>query len=458
MKIFKINKREKIISILCPVFGGVEWIIINKKEDNEEIIDRGYEELELDHQGLLPLNKIPKKIIDKLRGDVYISIPLNKTLSIITSLPSDEPDNIYQISKIQIDKISPYSSEKLIYSYEITNFDDKSSDVIMMGVNNNITPLAESYSTKNLNLASIDCRIFSWLELLKNNNINLLIKNNIIIVDDSIDFTILIINNDKIELIRSLYLDHDNSDFISELIYEINYSLKSINIKSDIFDNISIWNYSEWNNKIINKLANSLSINVNQNNLSNLGKISEGMVKRINKKNIINFLPIHIYNKQSQYQIFRKLKFFIILSTLVMAIILTIFQVNYGIQTNKLKKVKNYYSEILPQANIAKENNKKLRALKNYTDRSKSPLECLREITILLPAGDIEIASFNFSNDNITIRGTAIDDDIVYDFFNNLGKSDLFDGLKNQSVNNRAVNGKKRTVFSISINVEEKEL
>ena len=247
MKIFKINKREKIISILCPVFGGIEWIIINKIEDNEEIIDRGYEELNLDHQGLLPLNKIPKKIIDKLRGDVYISIPLNKTLSIITSLPSDEPDNIYQISKIQIDKISPYSSEKLIYSYEITNFDDKSSDVIMMGVNNNITPLAESYSTKNLNLASIDCRIFSWLELLINNNKNLLTKNNIIILDDSIDFTILIINNDKIKLIRSLYLDHDNSDFISELIYEINYSLKSINIKMDIFNNISIWNYlKEW--------------------------------------------------------------------------------------------------------------------------------------------------------------------------------------------------------------------
>jgi hypothetical protein len=293
---------------------------------------------------------------------------------------------------------------------------------------------------------------------LINNNKNLLTKNNIIILDDSIDFTILIINNDKIKLIRSLYLDHDNSDFISELIYEINYSLKSINIKMDIFNNISIWNYLEWNNKIINKLADSLSININQNNLSNLGKISEGMVKRINKKNIINFLPVHIYNKQSQHQIFKKLKFLIILSTFVIALILIIFQVNYGIQTNKLKKVKNYYSEILPQANIAKENNKKLRALKNYTDRSKSPLECLREITILLPAGDIEIASFNFSNNNITIRGTAIDDDIVYDFFNNLGKSDLFDGLKNQSVNNRAINGKKRTVFSISINVEEKEL
>ena len=182
------------------------------------------------------------------------------------------------------------------------------------------------------------------------------------------------------------------------------------------------------------------------------------MVKRINKKNIINFLPVHIYNKQSQHQIFKKLKFLIILSTFVIALILIIFQVNYGIQTNKLKKVKNYYSKILPQANIAKENNKKLRTLKNYTDRSKSPLECLREITILLPAGDIEIASFNFSNNNITIRGTAIDDDIVYDFFNNLGKSDLFDGLKNQSVNNRAINGKKRTVFSISINIEEKEL
>ena len=53
MKIFKINKEEKIISILCPlIFGGIEWII-NKIEDNEEIIDRGYEELNLDHEGFI---------------------------------------------------------------------------------------------------------------------------------------------------------------------------------------------------------------------------------------------------------------------------------------------------------------------------------------------------------------------------------------------------------------------
>ena len=458
MKIFKINKNEKIISVLCPTLNGIEWTIIRKKEDIEEIIDSGFEEIILGYDGILPLHKLPKKITDKLIGNVYISIPLSKTLSIVTSIPSSEPDQIFQMSKIQIDKISPFPSEKLIYSYEIINYDDKLSDVIIMGINDDIIPTIESYSNKNLNLTSIDCRIFSWLELLKINNKNQLSKNNIIIIDDSIDFTILIINNNKIKLIRSLFIESKNSDFISELIYEINYSLQSINIKLDNFDNIFIWNYSEWNNNIINEITNSMPINVIQSNLNILGKISDGMLKRINKKNNINFLPVHIHEKQQQKNILRKLKFLIIISTLFLILIFTIFQLNYGIQNNKLKKIKDYYAQILPQSNIAKENNKKLKAIKNYIDRSKSPLECLREITIHLPAGDIEIASFNFSNNDITIRGTAINDDIVYSFFNNLGKSNLFKNLNNQSVNTRVLKGKKRSIFSISIDVEDKEL
>ena len=37
----------------------------------------------------------------------------------------------------------------------------------MMGVHNDIISIAESYSTKKLNLLSIDCRVFSWIELME---------------------------------------------------------------------------------------------------------------------------------------------------------------------------------------------------------------------------------------------------------------------------------------------------
>ena len=67
--------------------------------------------------------------------------------------------------------------------------------------------------------------------------------------------------------------------------------------------------------------------------------------------------------------------------------------------------------------------------------------------------------SFNYSNNkSITIRGSARNDDLVYEYFTELGKSKLFQTLKNQSINTRISNGQKRTIFSISLDLINKEI
>ena len=42
MKKFKINNKEKIISIICPSLNGIEWIIVRNSEKEKEIIDKGF--------------------------------------------------------------------------------------------------------------------------------------------------------------------------------------------------------------------------------------------------------------------------------------------------------------------------------------------------------------------------------------------------------------------------------
>lgn len=460
MKKFKINNKDKIISIICPTFNGIEWIIVRNSEKEKEIIDKGFYEFDFDEfNKILSLKELPNILKEKITGNIYISIPTNKVLLINNTYPTLKSSEINQIVKIQIDKISPYPADKLVYGNEIIENNDESSDVIMMGVHNDIISIAESYSTKKLNLLSIDCRVFSWIELMSGIIDDSNFQNQILIIDDSIDLVILFFKNKKIKLIRPLFLKIDKSDFISELSYEINYSLQSLGIKSNEFDKISIWNHSSWENITINEIKNKTNIIVEQFNLEILGKISEGMLQRINKKNIVNFLPKKIHEKQQQKIIFNKLKFYAISASLLLLIILLFFEINYGIRSNKLKKLNDYYAQILPQANIAIQNNKKLNTLKSYTDKSNSSLECIREITDLLPAGDIEFVSFNYSNNkSITIRGSARNDDLVYEYFTELGKSKLFQTLKNQSINTRISNGQKRTIFSISLDLINKEI
>ena len=460
MKKFKINNKEKIISIICPSLNGIEWIIVRNSEKEKEIIDKGFYEFDFNEfNKFLSLKELPNIIKEKISENIYISIPTNKVLLINNTYPTLKSSEINQIVKIQIDKISPYPADKLVYGNEIIENNDESSDVIMMGVHNDIISIAESYSTKKLNLLNIDCRVFSWIELMSGIIDDSSFQNQILIIDDSIDFVILFFKNKKIKLIRPLFLEIDKSDFITELSYEINYSLQSLGFKSNEFDKISIWNYSNWENTTIDEISKNTNIIVEQFNLEILGKITEGMLQRIGKKNIVNFLPNKIHEKQEQKIIFNKLKFYVISASILILIILLFFEINYGMRSNKLKKLNDYYSQILPQANIAIQNNKKLNTLKGYTDKSNSSLECIREITDLLPAGDIEFASFNYSNNrNITIRGSASNDDIVYEYFTELGKSKLFQTLKNQSINTRISNGQKRTIFSISLDLINKEI
>ena len=135
-------------------------------------------------------------------------------------------------------------------------------------------------------------------------------------------------------------------------------------------------------------------------------------------------------------------------------ILFTLFFAIYGVRSANLNRILSEVTDIAPAAKKAKDNSEKLKALQLYTDRSQSSLECLRELTILLPAGDIEFTSYNYSKSKgVTLRGSAINDDIVYEFFKKLASSPLFDELKNQSVNTRSTKGLQRAVFSVSLNL-----
>ena len=93
-----------------------------------------------------------------------------------------------------------------------------------------------------------------------------------------------------------------------------------------------------------------------------------------------------------------------------------------------------------------------------YSDRSGSALEALREITLVLPDGDIEFISYNYSKGKgISLRGTANKDDIVYEYFKNLANSKMFESIKNQSVTTRTIKNNKRTVFSVSLQLSNSE-
>ena len=459
MKKLRLKTNETFITIICMTDNGVEWRVVKQDVNIHEVISEGKSKInDLDlSNAIIPINNLPNDLLENILGDVFLSIPSKIILTKINNFPSKNLNEIDKMAKIQIDKISPFSSEKILYSNEILENDDNSSNVIMMSTQKKYIDEITRYVERNIFVKGVDARIMGWLELINQKN-ELSSKDEIILLNDNIDFVLILKKNYKIELIRPLYIDLNTfpqrNSVIEELSYEISYTLQN---REKIYERISIWAYNDSfsNESFSYRIEEALNIKMNYNDLNRLGPLSDGILRRIiSKKNHINFLPRHINEKQKQKFIKRKLKRIILRILLVIIIMFTSLEIIFNIQLNKLKKSQNQFNEIQIFADKAKENYNKLKTLESYNDRSYSSLECLREITNLLPAGDIEFSSFNYSKyKGITIIGTAINDNIVLEYFKKLGNSELFNNLKNQSIrtSSKTSSGIKRIIFSVSL-------
>lgn len=87
-----------------------------------------------------------------------------------------------------------------------------------------------------------------------------------------------------------------------------------------------------------------------------------------------------------------------------------------------------------------------LTELQVYADRSASPLECLREVSMALPPG-VSMNSYVYvKGEDLKIRGEAQEAQAVYDFVSALEASELFPIVRNDGVNTRG----GKTAFSLT--------
>jgi len=98
---------------------------------------------------------------------------------------------------------------------------------------------------------------------------------------------------------------------------------------------------------------------------------------------------------------------------------------------------------------------RQIHSFETYLDRQCSALECLREISTVLPK-DVDLTSFQFKKGkNISLRGEARNVEPIYDFKKSLDKSPLFNSIEMGST--QPSKRKNLTVQTFQMNVRLKE-
>ncbi len=434
-----------MITAACRTPDGLEWTAIKVKQDGTEPPVQNRESAPL-----------PETLTEQLKGDITVALPTSELLLRTVDFPAVDPGEVADMVGFQIDKISPFPADQLDISHEVLQVNGETTTVLMAAAKREcIDAVGDDFKQRGVHIHSIDARILGWLQLMREQESLPAEDCEIIIVDDGIDFSIVIHSNGIQRAFRSLHVQLDDENLIDELIHEIGYTLTTLDAEHDMPapTAIRLWSIHNIPDTLCEELNKKSGIPASGHDLNTLPPLSEGIIRRtLSGENRVELIPREWIEFQQRKELIRK---FTTISAGIAAVWILVLLIAFSIfkaRDVKLAGVKERAAAVAPAARQALQNQKKLNTLKAYTDRSDSALECLREITRTLPAGDIEFSKYNYTKDKgIKLDGTALNDDLVQEYFSSLGKSPLFTELKNQRSEDRNIKGVQRAVFSVNL-------
>ncbi|MEI6891431.1 MAG: hypothetical protein V5783_04580 [Pontiella sp.] len=455
----KIKKfREKVVTVVCRTPDGIEWTTLTTAQDKTELVHR--ETLSMK----LPMNSTAEErarlelpdMADHIQGEITVALRSSELLMRTMKFPTADPSEISDMVSFQVDKFSPFPIDQLAIAHEIRSVSDGTAQVLMAAAKRDrIDAIGDSFKTKGFHIHSIDARILGWLQLLKDEK--KLSENGceILVLADGIDFILVVLCNGLPITFRSLEVQIDDMTVVDELTHEMSYTLTMLDAEYDLPnpESVCFWSIEEVPAQLQSKLAKKCGLQVDYRSLGELPPLSEGILRRArSEEHHIELIPREWTEHQQRLKLRKQFTFIAGSIAAIWLLVLFIALSVFKVRDLQLASAQDDANAIAPLAQKAETNQRKLEALKMYTDRTDSPIECMREITQLLPAGDIEFLSYNYNKDKgITLRGSGRNKGLVTDFFVSLNTSDLFEGIKNESVTEKTTKGARRAYFSVTL-------
>lgn len=448
--------RDKIITAVCRTVEGLEWSTVKVVSDGIEPIRQESISVAISEESSGLNIELPEEMIEQIKGDISVPLRTADLLMRVIELPAVQADELQNMAALQIDKISPFPADQIAFSHEVLQQSEDTSLVLLaIAKRSCIDHIGDAFKEKGIHIHSIDSRDLGWMRLLA--DAGHLAKDGceIILINDGIEFS-LIITRDGIPLaFRMLHVQVDAPQGVDKVVREMGYTLISLDAEYDLPSpsTIQYWSQESLSVALRTQLAEKSGLSVRPHSLDELPPLSEGIVRRaLAGHSRIELIPQEWIEHETNQKLRKKT---IIAGSAVVSIwlmILLAFFTIYKIRDRQLATVQERANDIAPKAKQALKNREKLKALKVYTNRSNSALECLREITLRLPIGDIEFLRYNYDKSKgVSLRGTSSSDSVVDDFFIALGKSPLFEEIKNQSSHPRTSKGVRRYEFSATL-------
>jgi Tfp pilus assembly protein PilN len=378
--------------------------------------------------------------------------------------------------KLQLDKFSPFPEEKMAFSYELLKTTESSSRVLIAAVHKDAIDFASAVCAHaGLDLQRIDAAMLGLGRVLADQGEIPAAGRQLLLLLEAEGGILLAAQAGALAAIKTIGSSSGLSaeEYAAEVVHEVGAFILALDLEQGVapVNGLDFWQRDLAPDLLAERLQTELGQEARVRSLDALPAVSVGLARRMLRPPFklaaapgrqisagVDLVPAVWRAAESARSVQRRI---IAASILLLGLWLTAFLGflgGYAWQQNALTTMEQRLKTLKDQADEVRAIQKRVRILEQYLDRKRSALECVGEISGLLPEG-VTITGFQFKKaKNISLRGEALSVDPIYDFKQALDKSKLFTKIDLGSVTPSKRNNTTIQTFQMTIHQPEDQL
>jgi hypothetical protein len=403
--------------------------------------------------------ELPAAIVGRKSPPVTLVLPTTQVILRIMSLPLLDAEELAGAVDLQVDKLSPFPVEQVVYSYEILAKDEENTTILVaIAQRSSVASWGEVLRAGGAEIDRVDCTVLGiWQSLQTSQALDMDRRESLLFVDR--DESVLITHEaGKLLSVSGLGAAEDWTDpsVCEDLSEELARLLMESDAEHGPGDNPCIRVVGVDGNAELEGLCHALTEALDVDVLpfnQTFPDVESGILQRCGKMDAGTAAPLNLIPSEwvddTRSKGFRK-KLLVMSGVLFgVWVILAAGGMSYmAWARSRLEYLKKAEIEWLRPANAVRSMRLQVRLIDRYRDRDDSALECLREISAIQPEG-VDLLSFTYRKDEgIELVGEADSGALVLQFNQKLNDSSLFRDVR-PGTRTRTRQGRHRFSFDL---------
>lgn len=454
---------SEIITAVLVSGRRMEWTTLRRRKGRYEVAEQKSVELDIPEKREERNNAEwaagIKQALGGIKGHLTVVLHTESALLRAVDLPSADPEELAGMVELQVDKFSPFPVEHMAVAHEIIAQSGSSSRVLIAACRRDVVEqLGELFTAAGRQPDRIDVAAAGWWHLMREQQaVPAEGRHGILLVEET-GTELVITQNGLPVVVRSLGAQHGASDeeFATEIAEETGYTLTSLESEwgSMASPDLTVWHRGEPPAVLLDRLTTECALQVKSQSLDALPLLTEGVARRDAGREsvILDLSPPEWKTMASERTGQRRLA--VLVGSLIAAwlAILAVFFIVAHLDQAQSERLRKQIDALEGPAEEARALRQRVESLEQYADRTYSALECLREVSDLLPRG-VELTSFTYRKGGaVNLRGQSPTVPPILDFFESLEKSELFAEVKPEGIT-QAPGGRRNPEFRVTMNL-----